>query len=72
MAKGYISMRNQDGTQWALLVDGVLCWGDYDERQAFPKEIFDQIEAGVEASRANDCPDNGFFGIYNLKFKEKE
>ena len=71
MTQGYVTMRNEDGTQFLEVFQGQLNWSeDSQDRSLISKEVFDILEAGVEDTRKNDCPDNGFFGIYNLKFKE--
>lgn len=62
---GYISQRNEDGTSWMF---GVGMWGSYRMRKAFPFDTFKEVQGTVAESRKNDCPDNGFFGIYNLTF----
>jgi hypothetical protein len=69
MAFGRVSMRNEDGTQWAEFVEGNIYWGDC-KRDAgkISETVFDLIKLGEEDSKKNDCPDNGFFGIYNLTF----
>ena len=69
MSYGYITMRNQDGTQWATMMYGELQWVE-SKRQAtvLHKAVFDEIEKTQEDSRKRDCPDNGFYGIYNLHF----
>ncbi len=69
MSYGYITMRNQDGTQWAAMAYGELQWVER-KRDATPlhKAVFEQIEKMQEDSRKRDCPDNGFYGIYNLHF----
>ena len=66
---GYISMRNEDGTQWYTVVYAMNCWGDSRaERRPFTHATFLELQGQVEESKKNDCPDNGFFGIYNLTF----
>lgn len=65
MTLGFISQRNEDGTQW-LGADNQ--WGDYKYRRAHPPKVFADLDAKKMASRRNDCPDNGFFGIYNLRW----
>ena len=69
---GIVSMRNEDGTQYAVLVEGVLCWGDRSEATLISHQVFDIMVEKQESTRTNDCPDNGFFGIYNLKFTPKK
>lgn len=66
---GYVTMRNQDGTQWASIRFGNIQWEE-SKRHATPihKSVFDVMEANVENTRKNDCPDNGFYGVYNLVF----
>jgi hypothetical protein len=69
MTTGYVSMCNEDGTQYLELAYGQLNWSeDFGSRSVISKEVFEAIEAGVDDSRVHDCPDNGFFGIYQLKF----
>ena len=71
MSTGYVSMRNEDGTQFLELAMGQCSWSDnFGDRAIVSKDIFDSINSGVADSRVNDCPDNGFFGIYNLTFHE--
>ena len=67
--KGYISIHNEDGTQWLEFAgDGFRSWSSRQDRQEFSYEIFEQLETEVESSKKNDCPDNGFFGLWNLKW----
>lgn len=73
MAKGFVSMRNEDGTQWAVLVEGILCWTeDRSEATLIDEVVFRVLETNQESTRERDCPDNGFFGVYNLKFTPKK
>lgn len=70
---GKVSMRNQDGTQWAIVESGQIGWSeDYRDASKISKEVFAIIESTVEDSKKNDCPDNGFFGIYNLSWQPLE
>jgi hypothetical protein len=66
---GYVTMRNQDGTQWAAIRFGDIVWEE-SKRAATPisRQVFDIMEATQENTRKRDCPDNGFYGVYNLKF----
>lgn len=67
---GFISKRNEDGTSWLTLVEGTECWGPRRGRRAFPISKFRELEGQVESSKKNDCPDNGFFGLWNLTWHE--
>ena len=71
MAKGYVTMRNEDGTQYASIAFGGIQWVDR-KRDAtlISREVFSVMEASQESTRNHDCPDNGFFGVYNLRFHE--
>lgn len=70
---GYVSMRNQDGTQWARVSHGILQWETSKRRASrISKEVFDIMEATQEQTRRYDCPDNGFYGVYNLHFQPLE
>jgi hypothetical protein len=66
---GYVTMRNEDGTQYAAVEFGNIQWVE-SKREAtkISRQIFEIMEAAQEDTRKRDCPDNGFFGIYNLKF----
>lgn len=63
--KGFISMRNEDGTSWL----GQYGWGPFEGRTAQTQAKFNELQSGAAATRKNDCPDNGFYGLYNLQFK---
>jgi hypothetical protein len=73
MTRGYVSFRNEDGTQYFLsytsgtvnMTGGSEC---YKYRGVFTEETFRLMQAHVEQSKARDCGDNGFFGWYGLKF----
>ena len=67
--RGYVSMRNEDGTQWAVIEEGGIQWTDR-KREAglISRVVFDMMEAAQESTRKRDCPDRGFFGVYNLRF----
>jgi hypothetical protein len=71
MAKGFVTMRNEDGTQYAAIEFGNIQWVD-SKRDAtlLSREVFAIMQAEQENTRKHDCPDNGFFGVYNLKFHE--
>ena len=71
MAKGFVTMRNEDGTQYAAIERGNIQWVD-SKRDAtlISREVFAIMEFAQEDTRKHDCPDNGFFGVYNLKFHE--
>lgn len=67
--RGYISMRNEDGTQYYCEIEGIACWSDdYSDRQLFTRDVYERLEAKQEETRRRDCPDNGFYGVYNLRF----
>jgi hypothetical protein len=38
------------------------------EATLISKQVFDIMESAQESTRKRDCPDNGFFGVYNLAF----
>lgn len=65
--RGYVSMRNEDGTQW--YVPEVDSWSE-SKRDARPvsEQVFAIMESRVDSTRDRDCPDNGFFGVYRLAF----
>ena len=66
-AFGYVSMRNEDGTQWAAVRHGNVQWEESKRRATrISREVFDIMEAAQEDTRKRDCPDRGFFGVYNL------
>lgn len=68
---GYVSIRNEDGTQWLCDICGIECWTpDYSERCAVSVATFERLQSEVEASKRNDCPDNGFFGMWNLTWHD--
>jgi hypothetical protein len=69
MASGYVTMRNQDGTQYAAIHFGTIVWASC-KRDAtlISQEVFEVMQAAQEESRRNDCPDRGFYGVYNLRF----
>lgn len=68
---GLISIRNEDGTQWLIDSQGVECWTqDKTEAGSFPFSKFVELSDKVATSMQNDCPDNGFFGYWNLTFHE--
>ena len=69
MAKGYVTMRNEDGTQYAAVMFGNVQWVE-SKRDAtlIDQQVFAIMEMQQESTRARDCPDNGFFGVYNLAF----
>lgn len=71
MAKGFVTMRNEDGTQYAAIEFGNIQWVE-SKRDAtlISREVFAIMQAEQENTRKRDCPDNGFFGVYNLKFHE--
>jgi hypothetical protein len=66
---GYVTMRNEDGTQYAAIMFGNVQWVEC-KRDAtkISREVFAVMEAAQEDTRKRDCPDNGFFGVYNLRF----
>lgn len=69
MAKGYVTMRNEDGTQYAAIIEGGIQWVDRKrDASLISHEVYRIMEAAQEDTRKRDCPDNGFFGVYNLKF----
>lgn len=69
MAKGYVTMRNEDGTQYAAIAHGGIQWVER-KRDAtlISKQVFDVMQSAQDSTRQRDCPDNGFFGVYNLAF----
>lgn len=70
MTLGIISMRNEDGTQWLENVEGTFQWTD-ERRYAtpFPEFVKDAIIADAPERNKNDCPDNGFFGVYSVAWR---
>lgn len=70
MQLGRISQRNQDGTSY-LFVDGFgEGWTEeYSEATLVPESKLAELEARMEESRERDCPDNGFYGMYNLAWR---
>jgi hypothetical protein len=69
MAKGYVTMRNEDGTQYAIIAGGTVYWSECKRNASLiSSEVFAIMEAAQEDTRKRDCPDNGFFGVYNLRF----
>lgn len=67
MRFGFISIRNEDGTQW---LSSHHMWSPFAYRRAFTFELFEQLEREAPESKKNDCPDNGFFGMWNLTFHD--
>ena len=71
MTLGIISMRNEDGTQWLENVEGKFYWTDhFQDATPVPEMVMDVIKSQTEEINKNDCPDNGFFGVYKLEFSE--
>lgn len=66
---GTVRARNEDGTIWWT---GGGCWTT-DPREAVLvlRSAFDAAQATFKQQRANDCPDNGFFGPYQCTFLPK-
>lgn len=62
---GLATMRNEDGTHWW---DGSGWTTSRRHARALTEDRFRELRAQAVASRANDCPDNGFFGAYNVRF----
>jgi len=62
---GFITIRNEDGTQWWSAPNS---WGPRCFRRAAPLSEYEHLEARVEETTKNNCPDNGFFGLMNLAF----
>ena len=69
MEVGYVTMRNEDGTQYAAIMFGNIQWVE-SKRDAtkISREVFTIMQASEADTRKRDCPDNGFFGVYNLQF----
>lgn len=69
MTKGFVTMRNEDGTQYAAIDFGGIQWVE-SKRDAtlISREVFVLMQEAVEDTRKRDCPDNGFFGVYQLSF----
>jgi len=65
MTKGYVSIRNEDGTSWFV---GENSFGDREDRKTVSDVVFAMMQEMVSETKKNDCPDNGFFGWYNLTF----
>ena len=70
MRVGLISIRNEDGTQWRTK-DGAWSPRRVDAHR-FAWEVFEGLRGTVEESKRNDCPDNGFFGLWNLTFHQQD
>ena len=71
MTKGFVTMRNEDGTQYAAIEFGNIQWvGSKCDATLISREVFEIMESAQDNTRKRDCPDNGFFGVYNLKFHE--
>jgi hypothetical protein len=69
MTKGFVTMRNEDGTQYAAIEFGNVQWVDSKcDATTISRQVFEIMEAAQEDTRKRDCPDNGFFGVYNLTF----
>lgn len=72
MAKGYVTMRNEDGTQYAAIMFGNIQWVDRKrDASLIDYTVFALMESAQEDTRKRDCPDNGFFGVYGLAFHPK-
>ena len=69
MTKGFVTMRNEDGTQYVAIDFGGIQWVE-SKRDAtlISREVFALMQEAVEDTRKRDCPDNGFFGVYQLSF----
>jgi len=63
MDLGFISIRNEDGTQWYGTSQQ---WGPRSGRRAWLGYVFKQLEEQVSGSIKNNSPDNGYFGLMNL------
>jgi len=64
---GFITIRNEVGTRW--LCRDETSWAPHPSfKTAHPREVFARLEARVEDSKRRDCPDNGFLGLWNLRF----
>lgn len=69
MAKGFVTMRNEDGTQYAAIAHGGIQWVERKrDASLISSQVFALMEAGQEDTRKRDCGDNGFFGVYQLQF----
>ena len=69
MQLGYVTMRNEDGTQYATVEYGNIQWVETKgEAKPISRAVFDIMEAEQASTRKNDCGDNGFFGVYQLRF----
>lgn len=66
--QGLISIRNEDGTQW-LGSAGMWCTTRRGARP-YNKTHFEKLQADATATKRNNSPDNGFFGLMNLRFHE--
>jgi hypothetical protein len=70
-AQGSITMRNEDGSHWlehSLEGDHWNDEPDPDGPVYHPRSTYNRIKAGIPRTNARDCPDNGMFGVYALKF----
>ena len=70
MTKGFVTMRNEDGTHYAAIEFGVVQWvGSKRDATPISRQVFDIMVDAQEDTRKRDCPDNGFFGVYKLTFR---
>ncbi len=68
MKQGIISIRNEDGTQWLCLDEQ---WsGVKSAAWPFNYSHFIKLQGEAPTSTKNNSPDNGFFGLMNLRFHE--
>lgn len=68
MKQGLISIRNEDGTQYLCLDEQ---WsGVRSAAWPFNYTHFIRLQEESPASTRSNSPDNGFFGLMNLKFIE--
>lgn len=62
---GFVTIRNEDGTQW-WSTHGM--WGPKSFRRAMIRTEFERIQAYAPETTKNNSPDNGYYGLMNLKF----
>lgn len=68
MKQGIVSIRNEDGTQWLCLDE---MWSSV-RSAAWPFNYshFLKLQGEAPTSTRENSPDNGFFGLMNLRFHE--
>src|SRR5690606_25361523 len=62
---GFVSIRNEDGTQWYSTAG---MWGPKKARRPIMYVEYQVLEVKKQQSIKDNSPDNGYFGLMNLKF----